>query len=83
MTPVQGASQSSFDRTDWFDALYREYKVPVYRFIRYLTRNRNEADDLFQETWLRVVRYYPKASPVKDIRAWLFTIASNLYKDVL
>ena len=39
-----------------FDQLFLRYKNSVYRFAFYLTQNRNEADDLFQETWLRVVK---------------------------
>jgi RNA polymerase sigma-70 factor (ECF subfamily) len=84
MTPDQGATPSLKNTdTEWFDTLYLEHKSSVYRFACYLTQNRNEADDLFQETWLRVVRYLPDSSPVKNHRAWIFTIAANLYKDML
>ena len=84
MTPDHGASPSlKSAEPEWFDHLYLKHKSSVYRFACYLTQNRNEADDLFQETWLRVVRYLPDSSPVRDHRAWIFTIAANLYKDML
>ncbi len=64
-----------------FDVLFHRYKDHVYRFVFYLTENRTEANDLFQETWLRVVRHLPKSSAIRDFKAWIFTIAINLYRD--
>lgn len=66
-----------------FDAVYDSYKTAVYAFAYRLTQNRGEAEDLFQETWLRVAQNFPKVLDMKKIKAWLFTIAANLHKDVL
>lgn len=66
-----------------FDELYNEYKGSVYGLACYLTRNKNEAEDLFQETWLRVTENIHKISRAKDVKAWIFTIAVNLYRDDL
>jgi len=66
-----------------FDELYDEYKGSVYGLACYLTRNKNEAEDLFQETWLRVTENIHKISSAKDVKAWIFTIAVNLYRDDL
>jgi RNA polymerase sigma-70 factor (ECF subfamily) len=66
-----------------FDELFKKYQKSVYRFACYLTRNRIEADDLFQETWLRAVRYLPTSSNIRDFKAWLLTIVANLHKDEL
>ncbi|UCC41029.1 MAG: RNA polymerase sigma factor [Candidatus Aminicenantes bacterium] len=66
-----------------FDDLYNEYKNSVYGLACYLTGNRSEAEDLFQETWLRVTENINKISNAKDIKAWIFTIAANLYRDEL
>ncbi len=85
MTPVHGELIHSTKKTDsvMFDELYRKYKSHVYRFSYYLTQNRHEADDLFQETWLRVVRYLSGTKNIQDYRKWIFTITANLHKDVL
>lgn len=85
MTPDKGNLTRKMGRMDseGFDGLYREHKSSVYRFAYFLARNREEADDLFQETWLRVVQYLPRASEVQDFRAWVFTITANLHRDVL
>jgi RNA polymerase sigma-70 factor (ECF subfamily) len=66
-----------------FDGLYREYRSAVYSFACYLTQNSGEAEDLFQETWLRVVNYLPKKVEKCSAKAWVFTITANLHKDAL
>jgi len=66
-----------------FDKLYDTHRSAVYSFAYSLTQNRGEAEDLFQETWLRVARYFPKALDMKKIKPWLFTITANLHKDAL
>ena len=84
MTPDHGDSPLRKNTaTEQFDRLYQEQKTAVYRFACYLTQDRNEAEDLFQETWLRVARYYAGGPPVRDNRAWLYTITANLFKDLL
>lgn len=66
-----------------FDVLYDNYKTAVYALAFHLTQNRGDAEDLFQETWLRVAQNFPKVLDMKRIKAWLFTITANLHKDAL
>lgn len=66
-----------------FDALYDNYKTAVYAFSYRLTQDRGEAEDLFQETWLRVAQNFPKVLDMGKVKAWLFTITANLHKDAL
>jgi RNA polymerase sigma-70 factor (ECF subfamily) len=66
-----------------FDGLYDNYKTAVYAFSYRLTQNRGEAEDLFQETWLRVAQNFPKVLDMKKVKAWLFTITANLHRDAL
>jgi RNA polymerase sigma-70 factor (ECF subfamily) len=66
-----------------FDELYDTHRIAVYSFAYRLTQNRGEAEDLFQETWLRVAQYFPKALDMRKVKAWLFTITANLHKDSL
>ena len=67
-----------------FDELYERYKSSVYSLACYLTRNQREAEDLFQETWLRVVQHLPhKSVDVKNCKTWIMTIETNLYRDWL
>jgi RNA polymerase sigma-70 factor (ECF subfamily) len=66
-----------------FDTLYDRHKSDVYSFAVYLTKNKAEAEELFQDTWLRVAQHFPKAENMKKAKSWIFTITSNLYKDSL
>lgn len=66
-----------------FDELFKKYRQSVYRFAFYLTRNRIETDALFQETWLRAIRYLPTSSNIRDFKAWILTIVLNLHRDAL
>jgi RNA polymerase sigma-70 factor (ECF subfamily) len=66
-----------------FDQLFLKYEVSVYRFAFYLTQNRREADDLFQETWLRVVKHLISKTLIRNFKAWIFTITMNVYRSDL
>lgn len=66
-----------------FDGLYDKYKDAVFGYACYLTQNLGEAEDLFQEAWLRVVKHLPEKVNMKSIKAWIFTIVTNLYRDEL
>lgn len=61
-----------------FQAFYQETASGVYSYILSLTKNRAEAEDVMQETYLKVWRkagaYVPQGKPL----AWVFTIAKNL-----
>lgn len=68
----------------FFDELYESHKSSIFRLACYLTRNRGEAEDLFQETWLRVVRQLlRKPMDPAGCKAWILTIMTNLYRDWL
>jgi len=66
-----------------FDALYDEHKTTVFRFACYLTQNREEAEELFQEAWLRVVKHFSKISEERTFKSWILTIVANLHRDAL
>ncbi len=70
-------------RHQQFDEIYDRHKSAVYSFACYLTKDRGEAEDLFQETWLRVARHFPQVLDMKRVKTWLFTITANLHKDGL
>ena len=65
--------------TDAFDAVYDAYRPRVLGFLLRMSRNRTLAEDLLDETWLRLVRHAPALRPDTRIGPWLFTVARNLY----
>lgn len=67
-----------------FLRVYEELKLPVYRLACRLAENAVEAEDLFQETWVKAVESIRKRGlRLESARAWVFTIAVNLHRDML
>ncbi|MGZ9587148.1 RNA polymerase sigma factor [Paenibacillus marinisediminis] len=63
------------------EALMRRYQQPLYRFCMHLCRSQAEANDLFQDVWLRVMKHAGEMDGMRSEESWLFTIAINLYRD--
>jgi RNA polymerase sigma-70 factor (ECF subfamily) len=51
----------------------------IYNTALRLTRSKTEAEDLFQETFLRAYRFFHQFQPGSDCRAWLFAILHSLF----
>ena len=65
------------------DELYDKYQNDVFSFACYLTKDRGDAEDLYQEAWLRIIKNLPEKVNMQSIKAWIFTIVVNLYRDGL
>lgn len=63
-----------------FDAVYDRHRAPLYSFLVRLTGSAALAEDLLQETWLRLARHSRELPSSTELRAWLFTVARNLYR---
>lgn len=63
------------------DQLIVEYQHRLLRYLLYLTGNRELAEDLFQETWMRVLLRGSQFNGSARFDTWLFTIARNLLID--
>jgi RNA polymerase sigma-70 factor, ECF subfamily len=61
--------------------LVEEYSATLYRVAYSVTRNAADAEDVVQETFLRVLRHLNKLPEVRDYRVWLVRIAWNLVLD--
>lgn len=64
-----------------FDALYARHKGPLYRFLLRTVKDRALADELFQETWARVVAARLRYRPEAKFTTWLLQIAHHLAVD--
>jgi RNA polymerase sigma-70 factor (ECF subfamily) len=64
-----------------FEALVRRHRAPVFNFILRFTGHRARAEDVLQETWLKVVRSAREYEPKAKFTTWLYTIARNLCVD--
>ncbi|GAB3041335.1 RNA polymerase sigma factor [Oleiagrimonas citrea] len=64
-----------------FRILYERHRGGLYRFILYRVDTRHTADELFQETWSRVIASRERYRPKAQFRTWLYQIAHNLVID--
>jgi RNA polymerase sigma-70 factor, ECF subfamily len=64
------------------DQLIAQYQYRLFRYLLYLTRARETAEGVFQETWVRVLDSGHLYDGRARFEAWLFTIARNLVIDL-
>lgn len=62
-----------------FDEAHGLFHRRLYGFLARLARSRDVADDLLEETWLRLVAHAKQLSPDTQLGPWLFTVARNLH----
>lgn len=66
-----------------FDTLMRRYLKAVYSYVYHYTQHVELAEDLTQETFLRVYRALGRFDTRRPFKPWLFTIATNACKSAL
>jgi|SRR5689334_292249 len=64
-----------------FETVVAAHHAEIYRYLLRLTSWSGEADDLSQETFLRAYRAWDGLNDDANVRAWLFTIATNLARN--
>lgn len=64
-----------------FDDLYQQYSRAIYERILYLVHDQQRAEDLTQETFLKVWRALPGLAHTNNLFAWLARIATNTVID--
>ena len=65
------------------DSYIRQYGGRLYGLCRTLCASEADADDLYQETWLKVIRYYDRYDPSREFEPWLTRICVNTYRSTL
>jgi len=68
---------------DALSELISRYQNRLYRYLLRIVRQPAEAEDLFQQTWLKVVEKIGAFDAGRNFDAWLFTLARNLAIDHL
>lgn len=66
-----------------FDELVERYQNRLLNFVYRTTGDRERAEDLVQETFIRVYRHLHRFDQSKKFSTWIYTIASNLAKNEL
>jgi len=64
-----------------FHRIYDSYHQDLFQFLIYLVQNRQVAEDLTQEVYIRVLRSYDSFKGKSSEKTWLFSIAKNVAID--
>src|SRR6266508_2203714 len=62
-------------------ALFQEHGTAVYRFAVVLVRHQQDAEDVLQETFLKLLRHLEAGGDTTNLRGWLFTVAAHAARD--
>ena len=86
-TVIDAHGQTGPERADGepgraFADVAREQLDGLYGYCVRLTNERTEAEDLVQDTLLRAMRAYPGLRDEQKVKSWLFTIATNGWRDL-
>jgi len=68
---------------DALAVLMDRYQHRLYRYLLRIVAQQSTAEDLFQQTWLRVMERIQKYDPQRGFEGWLFSVAHNLAIDYL
>jgi len=74
-----GSSLSQNDTSSSFEQLALPLLDSAYNFAYWLAQNRDNAEDLVQETYLKALRGFSSFRPGSNFRAWLFQILKNTF----
>ena len=61
-----------------FDAVFERLYPSLFRYLQRLTGDEDVAEDIAQESFVRLLR---QTLPESEVRPWLFTVAMNLVRD--
>jgi len=62
-----------------FEAVHDAFNARLFSFLARLANSRDVAEDLLEETWLRLVAHAGRLQPDTRLGPWLFTVARNLH----
>ena len=66
-----------------FDEYISNYGRRLFGLCQKLCANREDAEDLYQETWIKAYKFFDKYDHGKEFEGWLTSICVNTYRDML
>jgi RNA polymerase sigma-70 factor, ECF subfamily len=60
---------------------FREHGPAIYRLALVLLRHHHDAEDVLQETFLKLLRHLESGGDQRNLRGWLFTVAAHACRD--
>jgi RNA polymerase sigma-70 factor (ECF subfamily) len=62
---------------------YQHYRQPLLAYLTRIVQDRDTAEELCQDSFVKVLRHWPQRNQQQDVRAWLYRIAANTAYDQL
>lgn len=66
---------------DAFETLYRRHNDALYRYLLRLCRHRDTAEDIFQESWGKIIKARARYRPTAKFTTFLYRVAHNCFID--
>lgn len=66
-----------------FEILYRRHNDALYRYLLRLCKHRDNADDIFQEVWGKIIKAADRYRPTAKFTTYLYRVAHNCFIDCL
>ncbi len=79
--PPEPAPRGTPGDAETVERIYRDYLVPIYRFIHSRIGNQEDAEDLTSQVFLKAVRHLDGGRDEPAIRSWLFQLARTTIAD--
>ncbi len=67
-------------RIEYYDVLVERYQHRLFGYLMQLVRDQQLAEDLLQETFIRLYQHYNSYRPIAKFSTWIYTIATNLVR---
>lgn len=77
-SPSVGIERPLVDAGTFVVDAYDAFQRDIHAFLRGATRDAETAEDLTQETFMRLLRECRAGRPPDNVRAWLYAVAANL-----
>ena len=61
--------------------IYKEHYLDVYRFLVCFSGNQNDAEDMTQEVFIRLLKNLPNFNREHNLKTWIFSIAKHVAVD--
>lgn len=78
-----GHQRFSSDPHEQILALYKEYRPKLFAYVRSLHLRREEAEDVIQETFLRLTNKVLQKASIDNVQGWIIHVAHDLAVDVI
>ena len=80
-TPFAAMATAAAFRHETVERLFEEHASGLFRLARLMLRSEDEAEDVVQETFLKLTTHVDAGRPLPNARGWLYTVAAHACRD--